>query len=103
MSLVVAQVAKTEVVKARVTEAQARWLQELAEREYEGNVSLALRGVLRDARLLELARDDFARLQAEGLQIPRGAPAELTVLEAVLSRRLPGGAAVEWHEPEQFA
>lgn len=50
---------KTEVLNARVTPELAEWLRALAEREYEGNVSLALRRAIGDARLLEAARQDY--------------------------------------------
>jgi len=84
----VAHTGKDEALSLRVTAAQAAWLRDLAEREYEGNFSAAVRRALTDARLLEMARDDFDRLQRDnGMRLPANEGGEATVLETILSVR----------------
>jgi hypothetical protein len=94
---------RSERLDVRVTAAQARRLRALAERDFEGNLSNAIRAAIRDAELLELAREDYARLVDEqGLRLPLNADdGSTTVLQLVLTRRLAGGGKIEWHESEE--
>ena len=78
---------KAVVLNARVTSEQAEWLRELAEREYEGNLSLAVRRAIGDARLLEAARQDY--------RARRGATADPVTGEAAPWRVLLGLEASE--------
>lgn len=54
----------TAMVNGRVTAEQMEWLQALAD-ELGGNLSAALRQTITDARLLEMAREDYKLLCVE--------------------------------------
>jgi hypothetical protein len=54
----------TAMVNGRITAEQMEWLQARAD-ELNGNLSAALRQTITDARLLEMARDDYQQLRAQ--------------------------------------
>jgi hypothetical protein len=60
------------MVNGRITAEQMEWLLTRAD-ELDGNLSAALRQTLTDARLLEMARDDYKNLREEHpeFRIPR--------------------------------
>jgi hypothetical protein len=81
---------KSYPVQVRLTEAQYKRLQEVADAEFGGSTSDALRQALTDAHLLRMARDDYLYLfREQGLRLPRYADRECegatTFLEVVLS------------------
>jgi hypothetical protein len=50
---------KTVELKVRVTPEQAAWLRSRADERYGGKVSEAIRSAVTDARVLEMAREDY--------------------------------------------
>jgi hypothetical protein len=59
------------MVNGRITGEQMAWLEERAD-ALDGNLSAALRQAITDARLLEMAREDYRDLvKNRGLRIPR--------------------------------
>jgi hypothetical protein len=59
------------MVNGRITGEQMAWLEERAA-ELDGNLSAALRQAITDARILEMAREDYRYLVKHcGLEIPR--------------------------------
>jgi len=54
----------TAMVNGRITATQMEWLQARAD-ELGGNLSAALRQTITDARILEMAREDYKQLREE--------------------------------------
>jgi hypothetical protein len=89
---------KTIFRNVRFTPKQIRYLTRRADEEFEGNFSAATRRAVADARLLELARQEYDVQARQGLEIPTshddGSP---NVLWSILSTRF-GGGTIEWGE-----
>jgi hypothetical protein len=64
---------KTTVVNVRLPENQARWLRNLADAEFGGNLSAAARKALADGWMMRRAREDYQALTSEGFTIPSNA------------------------------
>jgi hypothetical protein len=80
--------AKTVELKVRVTPRQAEWLRALAEAEFDGNMSDAVRQAFADAKLLRIAREDYAYLaRVQGLRLPTDENGMTTALETILRFR----------------
>jgi hypothetical protein len=85
---------KSELLNLRLAPVQLRWLRNRAARDHDGNLSGAVRGAITDARLLELAREDYHRLSMEhGVRLPTNEGGETTVLQAILSGFMRGPIA----------
>jgi hypothetical protein len=61
---------KTTVVNVRLPENQARWLRNLADAEFGGNLSAAARKAFTDGWMMRRAREDYDSMTAEGFSIP---------------------------------
>lgn len=61
---------KTTVVNVRLPENQARWLRNLADAEFGGNLSAAARKALTDGWMMRRSREDYEELRKEGFTFP---------------------------------
>lgn len=77
------------MINGRITPEQMAWLEEKAG-ELGGNLSAALRQAVTDARLLEMAREDYKRIRAQypDFEIPQEENEGSSALHVVLSIRL---------------
>ncbi len=77
------------MVNGRITPEQMAWLEERAA-ELDGNLSAALRQAITDARLLEMAREDYWRICREypDFEIPRDENEGSSILAVALRLRL---------------
>lgn len=88
MTYTMARGSKTVELKVRVSLRQAEWLRARAEADFDGNLSDAIRQAFADARLLAMARDDYAYLVSErGLRLPTDDRGMTTALETILRFR----------------
>lgn len=78
------------MVNGRITVEQFEWLQARAD-ELGGNLSAALRQTITDARVLEMAREDYRALQADhpDFEIPRHDDDGTTRALAMILSRFP--------------
>jgi hypothetical protein len=77
------------MVNGRITGEQMEWLQARAD-ELGGNLSAALRQTITDARLLEMARQDYKSLRQEhpGFGMPPDEDGATRVAEAALVMKM---------------
>jgi hypothetical protein len=76
-------------VNVRFNEDEFDVLKALADDRYSGSVSEAVRQAVRDAALLQRAREEYYKLAIAGLRIPRYIDGRITSVERILAPYAP--------------